>query len=265
MLFDEIEAIVFTKPGQDRKTKIYQFDHEGKVYSQNSDYFVPGTSIASEGDYYIGSSEEFDLFIRIADAPQELHPLSSRSALLQARTEHSSLGRALVLFNWLKQNKYCGNCGSLRRLSSEELRLDCSSCGSTLYPRLSPAIITLVHRGDEALLVQTARHRKSDMFSTIAGFVEPGEKLEDAVKREVMEETNVQVKNIQYLWSQPWPFPDQLMLGFFAEYSEGEAMPDGKEVLECRWFHRDELPKTPPNLSIAGRLIERFRNKEHLK
>ena len=126
-----------------------------------------------------------------------------------------------------------------------------------MYPRISPAIIVLVMKGDEILLARSS-HFRPDMYSTIAGFVEPGETLEHAVSREVMEEVGLKIKNIRYFASQPWPFPNSLMIGFLADYAEEEICVDGKEITDASWFKRDELPSIPPKTSIAGHLINWF-------
>jgi NAD+ diphosphatase len=127
------------------------------------------------------------------------------------------------------------------------------------YPRISPAIIVAVTRDDEILLAHN-NNFKQNRYSVIAGFVEPGETFEDCVKREVMEEVNVKVKNIKYFSSQPWPFPDSLMIAFTAEYDEGEIRPDGIEIGDAGWYKRDNLPEVPTNTSVAGRLIQWFLN-----
>ncbi len=130
----------------------------------------------------------------------------------------------------------------------------CPACGTLAYPRIAPAIIVLVRRGDEALLARNARFPGA-FYSTLAGFAEVGETLEESLAREVREEVAIEIKLPRYFGSQPWPFPHSLMVGFHAEWAGGEIQADGKEILDARWFTVDALPKIPPKVSIAGRLI----------
>lgn len=131
----------------------------------------------------------------------------------------------------------------------------CPSCGLTAYPRISPAIIVLVRRGDEALLARNAQFPGS-FYSTLAGFSEIGETLEETLVREVKEEVGVTVTNARYFGSQPWPFPHSLMIGFNADWDHGDIEVDGKEIADAQWFDIENLPKIPPPLSIARRLID---------
>jgi NAD+ diphosphatase len=136
-----------------------------------------------------------------------------------------------------------------------ELARRCPRCKVALYPRLSPAIIVLVERGETALLGRNARF-PGVMYSTLAGFVEAGETLEEAVAREVREESGIEVRDVRYYGSQPWPFPDSLMIGFTAQYASGEITPDPAEISDAGWFAADALPPVPPRLSIARQLID---------
>lgn len=135
----------------------------------------------------------------------------------------------------------------------------CAACGLMAFPRLAPAIITLVTRGEgdeeEALLARGVQW-KQPMYSCLAGFVEPGETLEEAVVRETMEEVGVSVGNVRYVRSQPWPFPHSLMLGFRADWLHGDIVCDPVEIADAQWFRRDEIPMIPPGISIARRLID---------
>jgi len=133
----------------------------------------------------------------------------------------------------------------------------CVPCKRSFYPRLSPCIIVLVTRGEELLLARGARHREG-VFSTLAGFVEPGETAEQAVHREVREEVGIAVQNLRYWGSQPWPFPHQLMLGFFADYKAGELVLEDDEIIEAHWWHYRRLPALPPATTISGRLIHGY-------
>ena len=131
----------------------------------------------------------------------------------------------------------------------------CPACRITNYPRLSPSIITLVHREDEVLLARNQRFPEG-MYSTLAGFVEPGESIETTVRREVREEVGVDVRDLRYLGSQPWPFPNSLMLGFHAEYAGGNIVLQEEEIADARWFPVDELPDIPGSIAISRWLID---------
>lgn len=172
-------------------------------------------------------------------------------------------GRAVQLIEFELTSKFCGRCG-IPTETLEDRGKKCPKCGLLMYPRISPAIIVLVMKGDEVLLARSS-HFRSDMYSIIAGFVEPGETLEHAVKREVMEEVGLKIKNIRYFASQPWPFPNSLMIGFIAEYAEGEICVDGNEIIDAAWFRRNGLPNCPGNTSISGHLIDWFVKKTEEK
>jgi NAD+ diphosphatase len=169
---------------------------------------------------------------------------------------------AVQILNWDKNFQFCGRCGTRTEELIKERAKRCPNCQFINYPRLSPAVIVAVIREDRILLARPKRF-KSKMYSVLAGFVEPGETLGECVKREVLEETNVLVKNICYFGSQPWPFPDSLMVGFTAEYKSGKIEIDKEELLEANWFKADGLPETPTKISIAGHLIDWFVNKVH--
>jgi len=163
-------------------------------------------------------------------------------------------GRAYQLIDWDRNHQYCSRCGGPTRLRDEERSKTCPACGYTTYPPVSPAIMILVTRGDELLLARKSSFAPG-RYSALAGFVEPGETLEATVARETYEEVGVQVKDIQYFGSQPWPFPHSLMVAFTGEYAGGELRPDGVEIEEARWFRYDELPHLPPSISISRKLI----------
>ena len=166
-------------------------------------------------------------------------------------------GRANHLLDWDLNHRYCGRCGRPTRDMPDERAKICPDCGLVNYPRLSPAIIVAVIRNDRILLARNKRF-KAPFHSVLAGFVEPGETLEECVQREIGEEVGLAVKNIRYFGSQPWPFPNSLMVGFVAEYASGEITIDRKEIMAADWFPADALPRTPTRISIAGRLIEWF-------
>jgi len=171
------------------------------------------------------------------------------------------VAHAIALINWHGLQKFCGICGAKTRAESGGNTRICvdEKCGTRIFPRVDPAIIVLVSNGDEALLGRQASWPEG-RYSTIAGFVEPGESLEDAVRREVLEETNIEVGDVRYHSSQPWPFPASLMLGFAAEATSRDILLNDGELEDARWFTRKEcrsgFPKLPFRLSIARRLVE---------
>jgi len=166
-------------------------------------------------------------------------------------------GRASQIVTWDQTHRFCGRCGARAETKTDERAKRCPRCGLLNFPRLCPAIIVAVVRGDRLLMVRAHRH-PAGMFSVVAGFVEAGETLEQAVRREVGEEAGIEVKNIRYFGSQPWPFPNSLMLGFTAEHAAGEIAIGESEIAAGGWFGADELPRIPSKISISRRLIDWF-------
>lgn len=166
-------------------------------------------------------------------------------------------GRAIQIVHWDRTHRFCGQCGTPLENSKEKYSKECPQCGLASFPRISPAVIMLVSRGDKLLLARSPRFREN-MYSVLAGFVEPGETLEETVEREVFEESGIRVKNIRYFGSQPWPFPHSLMIGFTAEYASGEIAIDGEEIIDAGWYSVDNLPQIPDKISIARKLIDWF-------
>jgi NAD+ diphosphatase len=164
-------------------------------------------------------------------------------------------GRAVQVVEWADTHRFCGRCATPMERVPTERCMRCPRCGLLGYPRIAPAVIVLVRRGEEALLARGARF-PGVFYSTLAGFVEIGESLEDTIAREIREEVGIEVKGIRYFGSQPWPFPHSLMVGYFAEWASGDLHPDGSEILDARWYRATDLPPIPPPLSIARRLID---------
>ena len=166
-------------------------------------------------------------------------------------------GRAKQIVEWHETHQFCGRCGGETVPSSTELAKKCPRCGILFYPRLSPAVIVLVRRGDSVLLARSPGFPPG-MYSVLAGFVEPGESIEEAISREVREEVGVEVENARYFGSQPWPFPHSLMIGFTADYAGGELRVEPTEIEDAGWFGVDDLPTLPPEISIARAMIDSF-------
>jgi NAD+ diphosphatase len=171
----------------------------------------------------------------------------------------SVAGRAVQIVEWHRTHRYCGRCGvETEDLPGERARV-CPRCGLTSYPRLSPAVIVLVTRGDgDEVLLARSHHFPAGMYSILAGFVEPGESLEEAVVREIGEEAGIELSGLRYFGSQPWPYPNSLMIGFTATYAGGEIRLDEREIADAAWFGRDNLPLLPGRPSIARRMLDRW-------
>ena len=195
-----------------------------------------GTEVACDGLELRGIRELFGLF------PDPMMALA---------------GRAFQILEWSAAHAFCGRCGSATDYSQVELARTCPACGASYYPRITPAVITLVRRGQDILLAR-AKSFAPSFYSLIAGFVEPGETLEQAAAREVEEEVGIEVSDIAYFASQSWPFPSQLMVGFTADYAAGELRVNEAELGDARWVPIREVPRgidLPTTFSISGRMI----------
>ncbi len=214
-------------------------------------------------EQYLGKLDDDDLWIRTLRINAERLPepyqwLGLRSQLELLSPEAFQLaGRALQIARWFYDHRFCGRCSQLTTQDSLDFARVCQRCSLRFYPRISPCMIVLVTRGDEVLLAH--HHRASRvMYTTLAGFVEAGESVEECIRREVMEEVGVRVRKLEYFCSQPWPFPGQLMLGFFAEYEAGDISIDPTEIIDAKWFRYDELPQVPATATVAGQLIAHY-------
>jgi NAD+ diphosphatase len=168
------------------------------------------------------------------------------------------MNRAFHLADWDRRTQFCGTCASPMERSSREIAKTCPSCGTTSYPQIAPAVIMAVVKDGKLLMANSRRHT-GPIYSVLAGFVEAGETLEHAVSREVHEESGVLVRNIEYFSSQPWPFPNSLMIAFTAEWASGELTRDDEEIADIGWFTPAEIPsRIPSSYSVARRLIEWF-------
>jgi NAD+ diphosphatase len=190
----------------------------------------------------------------VAGGLRELHPQLDETFFKLA-------GRAVQVVDWDRSHQYCGRCGTPTEMVPGERARRCPDCGQASYPRIAPAIIIAVVRRTQAgnRLLMARNHRfPPGRYSVVAGFVEPGESLEEAARREVWEEVGIQIQKIRYFGSQPWPFPHSLMVGFTAEYAAGEIVVEEAEIADAQWFAPDDLPGLPPPMSIARRLIDWF-------
>lgn len=165
--------------------------------------------------------------------------------------------RAAQIVDWDRDHQFCSRCGGATEDHPTDRAKRCPRCALVQYPRLAPAAIVLVERGDEMLLARSP-HFAPGVYSTLAGFVETGESLEETVAREIREEVGVEVRDVRYFGSQPWPFPHSLMVGFRADWAAGELVWDGQEIEDAGWFRWDRPPALPSKASIARSLIEAF-------
>lgn len=163
-------------------------------------------------------------------------------------------GKCQELLYWDRNTRFCGVCGAPMAMNTD-ISKRCTSCGKEVWPALATAVIVLIHKGNEVLLVH-ARNFKGDFHGLVAGFVETGETLEEAVRREVMEETGISIKNLRYFGSQPWPYPSGLMVGFNADYAGGDIRLQREELSAGAWFSKNNLPRLPERMSIARMMLD---------
>jgi len=168
----------------------------------------------------------------------------------------------LHLMNWYSQNKFCGKCGTRTQQKSDERAIICPECNAIVFPKISPAIIVAIICDNKILLARNSNF-SGNWYSLIAGFVDVGETLEETLTREVKEEVGLDIRNIHYYRSQPWPLSGSMMIGFIAEADENQPIAiDNKEITDAAWFTRGNLPKHSSNISIAGEMIEKFEKGE---
>ena len=206
--------------------------------------------------HYLGRLDALDCWVYVLpEAPPGWRAVGLRAAMLQFPAALMGVAsRAAQVLEWDRTHRFCGVCGTPTEPATHERSRKCPACGHAAYPRLSPAMMVLVWRGQELLLAR-APHYAKGMYSALAGFVETGESLEECVHREVGEEVAVRVRNLRYYGSQSWPFPHSLMVAYTAEWAAGEIVRQEDEIEDAGWFAIDALPGVPPRFSIAGHLI----------
>ena len=211
--------------------------------------------------YFFGFYRNNPCFVsNLADEielPEGYHWRSLRSLLgILPDAWFNWAGRARQVLTTYHNHQYCGCCGQPTSIVENEHARRCQSCELDFYSRIAPCVIMLITRGDHCLLARNAGW--DSWFSALAGFIEPGETVEQAVRRETLEEVGLMVNKVTYLGSQPWPFPGQLMLGFHAEYESGEIIPEEGEIAEAGWYRYDNLPPHPDTRTLSGQLIKHF-------
>jgi NAD+ diphosphatase len=219
---------------------------------------------------WLGSSEVRRLYLGVlggvqcwaaelapdAEPPAGLSWQGLRTLFSVLEDAHFALaGRAMQLVDWDRNHQFCGRCGTPTQAKREERVRVCPACRLSAYPRVAPAVMALVRRGNQLLLARSP-HFPPGMYSALAGFVEPGESLEQCLAREVAEEVGVRISNTRYFASQPWPFPHSLMIAFVCDWQSGEIRPQEGEIEAANWFEVLQLPKLPSKISIARKLID---------
>lgn len=250
----------------------YEMDFSDTYSSNDAYYFIfnnqrelfltdgvtlPETFDESEYDFrlYLGKYKQKDAFVINCDGNDSFYNLKevydiSHDLYLMAT-------RAVLVRDWYISHQYCGRCATKTLLDEKDMMLKCPECGQVHYPRIAPAIIVAI-RNEGKLLMAKHSYHDNIRYALIAGFVEPGETIEEAVHREVLEEVGIKIKNLKYKRSQSWPFPNSLMLAFTAEYESGDIKVDGDEILKAKWFKKDEIIRYGSDISISDWLIQEF-------
>jgi NAD+ diphosphatase len=259
---DYVGAIV--APGEAREAVWFLF-REARLLVAEADNALPASpellGLAPLRTQYLGTLGARHVFA--ADlAPEAETPPGWRWSDLRslfgrlAADDYALAGRALQLVEWERTHQFCGRCGTRTEMRSDERSRQCPACGLVVYPRLAPAVMALVRRGRDELLLARSPRFPAGMYSALAGFVEPGETLEQCLHREVHEEVGIRVRGLRYFASQPWPFPHSLMIAFMCEWAGGDIRVDALEIEDAKWFRITGLPQLPQPISIARRLID---------
>lgn len=240
----------------DNKNNIFILNNQIPTYSQIDKNIINSTAL-----FLYGYINDVACYCCFDDNSQNYNSLTIQNIKTSYQILNLEHFQASLLANhivyWLRTHKFCGLCGNENHFSNKELSLQCTSCNNTTYPSIAPCVIGLIYNEDKILLAKN-NNNTSNIYSCIAGFVNPGESLERALEREVYEEVGLKIKNIRYISSQQWPFPHSLMMGFTAEYDSGEIKIDYNELSDARWFKINELYQInlPSEISIAHHLIK---------
>ena len=247
------------------------------IFNNNKILFEPESSTFVLKSNYVNIDFENSIVVGIAENENKIYAVDISNSendinvgyksLIEYDVRHllaglspadiTLLGRANQLLHWVKSNKYSSYSGKLNKFNEDEEVLYCPDTSTMIYPSIAPCVLAMVTKGNEILLARNNMFPKG-LYSVLAGFVEVSESAEETVKREVYEEVCINVKNIKYYGSQPWPFPSQLMLGYSCEYESGDIVVDEKEIAEANWYKYDDLPYVPPITSLSGQLIQSF-------
>ena len=222
---------------------------ENKNLPKSLDDFKPDFCL------FIGVYNNKNAFVINVETQEEFYPLQEVYEF--NHDLYHIAGKAVLVRDWYISHRFCGRCGVETQLDEKDMMLKCPSCGQVHYPRIAPAIIVAVRNEDKLLMAKHSYH-KTHRYALVAGFVEPGESIEEAVHREVLEEIGIKIKNLKYQKSQSWPFPNSLMLAFTAEYDSGDIKVDGDEILKAKWFKKEEIERYDSDISISDWLIQDF-------
>lgn len=228
---------------------------------------IPGLETLDEGTVYLGTLGDSSCLAAYAKTKETFavpeaagfFPLRTNLSLLGTE-EAAAAGFASHILHWHNKSRYCGVCGSRMGWLGRERAKHCEECGNTEFPRISPAIIIGIEKEGQILLAHNKRF-PDGRYSVLAGFMEPGETIEETAAREVFEEVGIRIKNIKYLASQSWSFPDSLMIGLTAEWAEGDITPDGIEIEHAGWFTPEKFPAIPDHRTIARKIIDEYAKK----
>ena len=235
----------------------FVFNEKREIYLDNNKLVTNIENFNINFILFIGKYKNKDCFVVNSDFNDgysliEIYDLNKDLYLISTK--------AVLVNDWYISHQFCGRCGVKTQVDEKDMMLKCPECGQVHYPRIAPAIIVAIRKDDELLMAKHTYH-KGDKYALIAGFVEPGESIEEAVQREVDEEIGIKIKNIKYLKSQSWPFPNSLMLAFEAEYESGDINVDKNEIEDAKWFKKEDIERYDSDISISDCLIERFINK----
>ena len=246
------------------KDKSYYF-----IFNNNRELYLINNNVPNfEKEYnnfninfqlYIGKYENKPCFVLNTNTENNEDFYSLKDVYEYNKDLYLIATRAVLINDWFKSHQYCGACGTKTIIDNKDMMLKCPKCGQVHYTRIAPAIIVAIRKDNKLLMAKHSKHKQN--YSLIAGFVEAGESIEESVHREVLEEVGIHIKNLEYVKSQPWPFPNSLMLAFNAEYDYGNIKVDNDEIIEAKWFEKDEIEEMESDISISSYLIDKFINK----
>lgn len=232
------------------KRELYLIDNSVPLMKQEN------IDLKLDFQLYIGTYKQKEVIV--ANTNNEIEDFHNLFEVYDIDYEDFQMAsRAVLVRDWYKSHQYCGSCGTKTVIDKKDMMLICPECGQMHYPRIAPAIIVTINNDGKLLMAKHSYHKTSG-YALIAGFVEAGESIEEAVRREVKEEVGIEITNIQYVKSQPWPFPNSLMLGFTADYDGGEISVDGDEIIDAKWFKPEEIEIPSSTISISSWLIRNY-------
>ena len=234
---------------------IFIFNDKRQLYLNNEKLPSSIDNFNAEFCLYIGKFKNTNTFVAQAKSYDNFHDLTEIYEI--SHDLYLMATRAVLIRDWYVSHQYCGRCGAKTENDEKDMMLKCPECMQIHYPRIAPAIIVAIRKKDKLLMAKHSYH-KSHRYALIAGFVEAGESIEEAVRREVKEEVGIEIKNLKYQKSQSWPFPNSLMLAFTAEYDCGDIKVDGDEIVKAKWFSANEIERYPSDISISDWLVQSF-------